>query len=651
MSNYNAYFEIASIFFLVLILLLVSIKRQLDIVQNKIFYWGIVLMLFLNIVDALSANLINYESIHSGQKVVSIYIHWGLSILTFLIQQILVQLFLVYVTIATRDIGEKAGLPFYILSCISIVYYILILSTPFTKWIFFFDEQGAYQYGPLHSVLHITPAIFGLYACIRMLLDKKRFGRMQKIYVVIFAAILTIGTLLQVIFLPNYLIIYFLVTIILTAVFFTLHSPDYYLDKTTMAFNHEGLMVMINERITRSKPFSVLFLSICDFENIKDGFSAENKKHVYSRLCQKLFKIPKTDVFREEDRLYILFNDTSKAEKYDKMVEGWLKDGIKVEGMHEPVKIVAEMLSFDFPGRIHTVEEFNSIIKYFVMGNYYKSYNVLQFINEEFFQKKKRYEDVRRLIEEAIRTDGVEIFYQPIYSTQKDTFLSAEALVRLKDRQTIGFVSPEEFIPIAEKEHLILQLENIILREICRFVKQERLQDYGLEYIEVNLSGNQCMQTDLYEQLHSLIEEYEISPGFINFEVTETSAIDNSECLIQNMQQLLDYGASFALDDYGSGCSNLQYLVEFPFEIVKLDKEIVWTYFGKGNQKVKSVLPLSVNMLHDIDVRIVAEGVETEEQKDELIRMGVQYLQGYYFSKPISEQEFIQFLKKHNSCV
>ena len=651
MRSYNAYFEIASIFFLVLILFLVSIKRQLDIVQNKIFYWCIVLMLILNIVDAISANLINYENVHPGETVVSVYVQWGMSMASYLIQQILVQLFLVYIVITTREEDERAGLSFYILSGASIVYYFLVLSTPFTKWVFYFDEQGAYQYGPLHIILYIFPAIFGVYVCARMLLEKKKFGRTQKICVVVFAAILITGTIVQVVFIPNYLIIYFLLTIVLTAVFLTLQSPDYYLDKTTMAFNHEGLIIMVNERITRGKPFSVLFLSICDFENIKDGFSAENKKHVYSSLCQKLFKIPKTDVFREEDKLCILFNDISKANEYEKMVEAWLKDGIKVEGIHELVRIVAEMLSFDFPGRIHTVEEFNSIIKYFVMGNYYKRYNVLQFIDEKFFQEKKRYEDVKHLVEEAIRTDGIEIYYQPIYSTQKDTFLSAEALVRLKNMDTIGFVSPEEFIPIAEKEHLILQLENIILRKICRFVKQERLQEYGLEYIEVNLSGNQCMQADLYEQLHSLIEEYEIPPNFINFEVTETSAIDNSESLIQNMQQLLDYGASFALDDYGSGCSNLQYLVEFPFEIVKLDKEIVWTYFGEGNKKVKSVLPLSVNMLHDIDVRIVAEGVETEEQKDALIRMGVQYLQGYYFSKPINEQEFLQFLKKRKGCI
>ena len=648
MSDYNVYFEIASIFFLFLILLLISLKRQLDIVQNKIFYYGIVFMLILNIVDAAGAMLINYENAFPDEKVVSLYFHWGLSIASYLVQQILVQMFLVYVTVTTNEAGEKAGLPSYILTGGTVVYFLLVLTTPFTKWVFYFNEMGTFQYGPLHDILYFSPSLFCIYAFIKMLLDKRRLGRLQKICVVVFGVVFVAGTVVQVFILPKYLIVYFLVTIALTAVFLTLQSPDYYIDRTTMAFNHEGLVVMINDRITRNKPFSVLFLSICDFDNIKDGFTAENKKHVYSSLCQKLFKIPKTDVFREADKLYILFNDIDRAEEYDKMVEKWLQEGIKVDGIQEPVKIVAEMLSFDFPGRIHTVEDFNSIIKYFMKGNYYKRQNVLQFIDDDFFQRKKRYEDVKKLVEEAIRTEGVEIFYQPIYSTQKDVFLSAEALVRLADKETIGFVSPEEFIPIAEKEHLILQLEDIILRKICRFVKEGNLQQYGVEYIEVNLSGNQCMQADLYQQLRSLIDEYEIPPGFINFEVTETSAIDNSECLIQNMQQLLDYGASFALDDYGSGCSNLQYLVEFPFEIVKLDKGIVWTYFGEGNQKVKSILPLSVNMLHKINVRIVAEGVETEEQKNELIRMGVQYLQGYYFSKPISEKEFIEFLKKHN---
>lgn len=627
-----------------------KVKRQLNIVQNKIFYLGILLMLLLNLIDALGANLYNYENLHNGKMIAPEAVHWGLNMGTYLLQQILMQLFLVYVTLVTREVGDKAGIPFFLLSIVSIIYSIAVLSTPYTKLVFYIDENGAYQHGPWNHILYTVPTLFGIYTFIKMLMDKHKLGRIQKLCVLAFGIILIMGTVAQVVFLPKYLIVYFLVTIALTAVFFTLHSPDYYLDRTTLAFNHEGLMVMLNDRVTREKPFSVLLLSVVDFGNTKDGFTVENKKLIYSNLCKRLFKLPATDIFREEDKFYILCYDIGKAEEHDRLVEAWLKEGIRVEGFKNPVKIVAEMLSFDFPGRIHTVEEFQSIIKYFTIGNYYKKYNVLQYINEEFFKQKKRYEDVKHLIEEAIKTEGVEMYYQPIYATKEHKFISAEALVRLKNYGEIGFVSPEEFIPIAEKEHLILQLEDIILRKICRFARKGRLQQYGLKYIEINLSGNQCMQSDLYEQLRSLIEEYEIPPGFINFEVTETSAIDNSECLIQNMQQLLNFGSTFSLDDYGSGCSNLQYLVEFPFEIVKLDKGIVWTYFGEGNKKVKSVLPLSVNMLHNIDVRIVAEGVETEEQKDELIGMGVQYLQGYYFSKPINEDDFIQFLLKNNNC-
>lgn len=409
---------------------------------------------------------------------------------------------------------------------------------------------------------------------------------------------------------------------------------------------------MLKDRIKSKKPFAVLFVPIYDFENIKGGFSIENKRMVYKQICTSLFQIPKTDVFREDDKFYIFMYEFAKAEDYAMKIGKWLTDGISVNELDEEVKIIAKMLMFDFPGRVSNEEEFYAAIRYFMVGDYYKHFNELEFINEEFFRKKKRYEDVRHLVEEAIRTDGIEIYYQPIYSTQKKEFHSAEALVRLKDKDTIGFVSPEEFIPIAEKENLILQLEKLILRKICSFVKRERIYDLGLQYIEINLSGNQCMQADLYEQLSELIDEYGISPKFLNFEVTETFTIDNSEYLSKNMEQLRSYGSTFSLDDYGSGCSNLNYLVDYPFEIVKLDKGIVWTYFDeqKQNEKSRSVLPLSINMLREMNVRIVAEGVETEEQKDELIRMGVQYLQGYYFSKPISEMEFIRFLKEHKGC-
>ena len=103
------------------------------------------------------------------------------------------------------------------------------------------------------------------------------------------------------------------------------------------------------------------------------------------------------------------------------------------------------------------------------------------------------------------------------------------SLFILRDTNSIGFVSPEEFIPIAEKEHLILQLEEVILRKTFQFIQRARLRDYGVQYVELNLSGNQCMQQDLADQLKKLIREYNIPANFINFEVTETSTIENSD--------------------------------------------------------------------------------------------------------------------------
>lgn len=646
MERYNVYLEIASVCFLVLMLILIKVKRKLNIYQNDLFSWQLVVAMFMNLVDVIAFFLINYENRSPGKNVPLLW-QWIAVLLSYSLQQILMQLFLNYFRTFTSK-ESKSRLVLKIMSIISWTYGALILSSPFTHAIFYFSEEGMYHNGKLRFLLFVVFAMFGMYGFCVAYINRKRLSKAFTGGILACSGITIFLVFLQAFVIPYIFILYFWSTIVIVAVFMTLQSPDYYVDRMTNAFNQEGLRVVLKDRVKGKKPFAVLFVPIYDFGNIKGGFSIENKRIVYRQICTDLFQIPNTDVFREDDKFYIFIYESSKAEDYAMKIGKWLTDGIQVKQIDEEVKIIAKMLMFDFPGRISNEEEFYSAIRYFMMGDYYKHFNELEFINEEFFRKKKRYEEVRRLVEEAIRTDGVEIYYQPIYSAQKQEFHSAEALVRLKDRETIGFVSPEEFIPIAERENLILQLENIILRKICSFVKREKIYNLGLQYIEINLSGNQCMQADLYEQLSELIDEYGISPKFLNFEVTETSTIDNNECLSRNMEQLRSYGSTFSLDDYGSGCSNLNYLVDFPFEIVKLDKGIVWTYFGAQNEKSRSVLPLSINMLREMNVRIVAEGVETEEQKNELIRMGVQYLQGYYFSKPISEMEFIQFLKEHN---
>lgn len=674
LEHYNVFFELASVCFLAVMIIIIHLKKQLDIMKNTLFLAGLYMVLIMNLLDVCSSAIINNNGVINGMEL-PIWASYVLMISAYVLQQAVMVLFLIYVHISL-EMRRPSKFLSVMLLLISCIYWGLVLSTPYTGLMFTIHDHGKYTWGEYHFMYIAVPMVFALYAMLLVLAKRRKLNGLEQLTVAILC-LATVGVVvLQIMVVPNFLLIYFWVTIVLTTVFMTLQSPDYYLDRSTTAFNSDGMHVVMNDRMDRQKNFSMLFISAHDFEGIKDGFSAQNKRLVYHKICTEIMssqyvkrskkkaqaksgelvlkcaqKKRTIEVFRDDDKIYVMFYDVPSAEQNAIDIGTWLTEGIQIDGVEQPVKIVAKMLLFDYPSDIRSEEEFNSVIKYFMKNDFYNQYNVLNSVNDEFFRKKKRYEDVRGLVEEAIRTEGIEMFYQPIFSTEKKDFHSSEALVRLRDTDSIGFVSPEEFIRIAEKEHLILQLEKIILRKTCKFIANAHLDRLGVQYIEVNLSGNQCIQKDLYIDLQELLEEFNIPAGFVNFEVTETAQIGDSKILKHSMEQMKKYGSSFSLDDYGSGASNLQYLVDYPFDLVKLDKSIVWTHFRDNSQKTRPVLPQSVRMLREMGVDIVAEGVEYEEEVRGLIGMGVQYLQGYYFSKPICEKDYLKFLKEHQPTV
>ena len=149
--------------------------------------------------------------------------------------------------------------------------------------------------------------------------------------------------------------------------------------------------------------------------------------------------------------------------------------------------------------------------------------------------------------------------------------------------------------------------------------------------------------------MKSIMDGYEIPYHMIDFEVTETFTNSNNRILMHNMVSLIDSGCSFAVDDYGTGFSNTDYLIEFPFELVKLDKSVVWA--ATDNEKALKVLEHTAAMIKSLGLKIVAEGVETFDQVLMLRSMGCDFLQGYYFSKPIPPEEYIEFMRNTKSCI
>ena len=244
----------------------------------------------------------------------------------------------------------------------------------------------------------------------------------------------------------------------------------------------------------------------------------------------------------------------------------------------------------------------------------------------------------------ALVEDRVEVFYQPIYSTKDSCFTCAEALVRIR-KEDGSIFPPGEFIPVAEKRGLIIKLGERVFEKVCQLIVERNPSQYGLKYVEVNLSVIQCAYEKLAEDFIAIMRKYKVDPKYIVLEITESASVRDREILLENMQKLKDVGVRFALDDFGTGQSNLNYIVDMPVDVVKFDSSMTNAYFENGTAKY--VMDSAMQMIQGMDLEIVSEGIEEKEQYKVIEDLGIDYVQGYYFSKPVESDQFIDFIKEN----
>ncbi len=266
-------------------------------------------------------------------------------------------------------------------------------------------------------------------------------------------------------------------------------------------------------------------------------------------------------------------------------------------------------------------------------------------IDSEALDKMKEFRFMQSEIKAALNENRFIVFLQPIYSVTEGKFVSAEALVRMKSRDG-KLIMPGSFIPIAEQTGQIEQIGERVFEIVCDVIKEHEIQLLGLKYIEINLSVIQCENRNLAARFSDIIRRYEIEPNTINLEITESGSIKQKSILLDNMDYLSRYGCSFSLDDFGTGESNLNYIVNMPVDIVKFDRSMVLSYFS--TKRAGIMFEYVTGMIKRMGMKIVAEGVEEKYQFEALSKLGIDYIQGYYFSKPIPIPEFISFIRRAN---
>ncbi|HEX2915507.1 MAG TPA: EAL domain-containing protein [Chloroflexia bacterium] len=268
----------------------------------------------------------------------------------------------------------------------------------------------------------------------------------------------------------------------------------------------------------------------------------------------------------------------------------------------------------------------------------------------EFFQPEMSDSEQRRLwlvtqLHKALEFNELELYFQPQLDLGTNQITGAEALIRWKHPE-LGLISPGEFIPLAEETGLIVPVGTWVLREACRLIKTWQIKGLAPFRISVNVSALQFGRDDFLSIVTEALESNQLEPEWLELELTEGLLIGDTQSTIKKINRLKAMGISFAIDDFGTGYSSLGYLQQLSLNTLKIDQSFVRKLGqeGEDNTRHEALLRAITTLAHNLNMRVIAEGVETEKQKDFLESIGCEEIQGFFFSRPLPVAQFEEFI-------
>lgn len=284
--------------------------------------------------------------------------------------------------------------------------------------------------------------------------------------------------------------------------------------------------------------------------------------------------------------------------------------------------------------------DFTDLMKCANMGMYHmKSIgkNGFAFYNDEMGSRIANNTFLINQIKRAIAEEQFTLHYQPIIDLSLDTLFGVEALLRWYHPER-GYISPMDYIPLLEETGQIFEVTSLVLKMAIEQKSIWSKNGYSSLKVAVNISSKSLVQGSIVDEIETLLKEYKINPEELSIEVTETAFMDNLESCIYTMTKLDGLGIDISLDDFGTGHSSLSQLKNLPIQYVKMDQEFIKTMIRYSEEEV--VVRSIINLAHILGLNVIAEGIETEEQKNILIESGCDFGQGYYLARPMTSEVF-----------
>ncbi|MDE6182536.1 MAG: bifunctional diguanylate cyclase/phosphodiesterase, partial [Eubacteriales bacterium] len=418
-----------------------------------------------------------------------------------------------------------------------------------------------------------------------------------------------------------------------------------YYDELTQLPNRKMLENTCESLINNEEAFALIFIDLNKFKYINDVFGhivGDEYLIKFSSIIDDLIKTKGIATRYSGDEFIIIYKNYTTDEE---LLNFYNEKILKV--FSKPIKINEELtteIGFSsgvarYPRDGKTFEELINKSDFMMYTNKKSFINrKIAFFDEKIYDSLLYSEKVKSELKTALSENEFYMNYQPIID-KNYKITKAEALIRWNNK-SLGFIPPDKFIKYLEETRQIIEVGYWIIEKVCQDISNSEISKNNIQ-ISINISPLQLMLKDFVDNVKNIAEKYNIDYNLLCFEITETVLLDNRQYVMSNINKIKELGIKIALDDFGTGYSSFSYLRNYKLDILKIDKS-----FLKANQKLDfDIIKQIKDLAHLLNMDVIIEGVETKEQFDIMCSINIDYLQGYYFSKPIILEEFEKLLQ------
>lgn len=412
-------------------------------------------------------------------------------------------------------------------------------------------------------------------------------------------------------------------------------------------FFNEMLTKTLNQAKRHNKSFAILFIDLDRFKTINDALGHPTGDLVLKEIANRFITVLRAgDVMARlgGDEFIVLLNDINHPKFASPVAEKILNlcaQPIRIKS-HE-FFITTSIGICTYPNDGESLED---LLKNADMAMYKAKRSgggIFHYYTHEMNEEAHEHIKLEASLRKALTNNEFVLYYQPKLHLSDGTITGVEALIRW-DNPELGLISPIKFIPLAEETGLIMQIGEWALREACKTNKSWQDQGYRPISMAVNISPKQFRHQDIAKLVANVLADTQLDPQYLELEITETAVMDNVENTVNKLHDIQEMGVKVSIDDFGTGYTSISYLKQFPVSVIKIDQSFI-----KGitqSQNDCAITSAVIALAHSLDIKVVAEGVETTEQVEFLADHNCDMVQGYYLSRPLPETKMILQLTK-----